>query len=61
MDKTPNIKTVVNKVGTIATEFRTFPMEVIAGEANFDVELKESGARFKFNFAEVYWNSRLGK
>lgn len=59
LDKNPNIKTVVNKIGQIETEYRTFPMEVIAGEDNLDVVLKESGARFKFNFRTVYWNSRL--
>jgi Met-10+ like-protein len=32
LDKNSNIRTVVNKVGTIETEFRTFPMEVIAGK-----------------------------
>jgi Met-10+ like-protein len=32
LDKNSNIRTVVNKVGSIETEFRTFPMEVIAGE-----------------------------
>lgn len=55
----PNIKTVVNKVGQIETEFRTFPMELIAGDDNMIVILKESNARLKFNFKEVYWNSRL--
>jgi len=59
LDKVPAIKTVVTKIGTIETEFRTFPMELIAGEANYEVQLKESGARFHFNFSEVYWNSRL--
>ena len=29
LDKNPSIKTVVNKIGNIETEFRTFPMEVI--------------------------------
>ncbi len=28
LDKNPAIKTVVNKIGNIETEFRTFPMEV---------------------------------
>ena len=32
LDKNSNIRTVVNKVGSIETEFRTFPMEVIAGK-----------------------------
>jgi len=46
-------------VGTIETEFRTFPMELIAGKNDFNVTLRESGAKFQFNFAQVYWNSRL--
>jgi len=56
----PTIKTVVNKTGTIENEFRTFPMEVIAGVDSFDCEVRESGAKFRFNFRDVYWNSRLG-
>jgi len=56
----PTIKTIVNKTGTIENEFRTFPMEVIAGVDSFDCEVRESGAKFKFNFRDVYWNSRLG-
>lgn len=28
LDKNPSIKTVVNKIGNIETEYRTFPMEV---------------------------------
>lgn len=55
----PRLKTIVNKVGSIVNEFRTFPMEVIAGENNTEVEVKEEGCRFRLNFAEVYWNSRL--
>jgi tRNA (guanine37-N1)-methyltransferase len=53
------LKTVVNKVGVIETEFRTFPMEVIAGEENFDVSVRECGAVYQFSFKDVYWNSRL--
>jgi len=59
LDKNIHIKTVINKIGQIETEFRTFPLEVIAGEHDFLVTVKESNALFRFNFAEVYWNSRL--
>eukprot|EP01104_Vermistella_antarctica_P015469 TRINITY_DN5095_c0_g1_i1.p1 TRINITY_DN5095_c0_g1~~TRINITY_DN5095_c0_g1_i1.p1 ORF type:complete len:453 (+),score=54.46 TRINITY_DN5095_c0_g1_i1:197-1360(+) len=56
----PRIRTVVNKTSTIKTEFRTFPMEVIAGEEDFETQVKETECKFNFNFREVYWNSRLG-
>eukprot|EP00600_Ochromonadales_sp_CCMP1393_P000591 CAMPEP_0174983836 /NCGR_PEP_ID=MMETSP0004_2-20121128/17376_1 /TAXON_ID=420556 /ORGANISM="Ochromonas sp., Strain CCMP1393" /LENGTH=637 /DNA_ID=CAMNT_0016236155 /DNA_START=218 /DNA_END=2131 /DNA_ORIENTATION=- len=59
MDKNPTIRTVVNKIGNIETEYRTFPMELLAGEKNYEVTLRESNAKFTFNFANVYWNSRL--
>jgi tRNA (guanine37-N1)-methyltransferase len=59
IDKNPHIKTVINKVGNIETEFRTFPIELLAGENNFHVSLKESNAKFQFDFDKVYWNSRL--
>jgi tRNA (guanine37-N1)-methyltransferase len=58
-DKNPRIRTVVNKVGQIANQFRTFPLEVIGGEPRFDVDVSESGCRFQFDFSRVYWNSRL--
>ena len=64
MDKNaPRIKTVVNKVGTIETEFRTFGMEVIAGsetEGWSHVTVREEGCQYELDFREVYWNSRLG-
>ena len=44
--------------GNIETEFRTFPMELLAGDADFEVAVKESGSTFRFNFKDVYWNSR---
>ena len=59
IDKNPNIKTVINKVGSIETEFRTFPIELLAGDNNFNVTLRESNAKFQFDFDKVYWNSRL--
>ncbi|KAG5358118.1 tRNA (guanine(37)-N1)-methyltransferase [Yarrowia sp. B02] len=59
LDKNPRVKTVVNKVDSIDTKFRTFKMDVLAGEDNTEVEQHESGCRFQFDFAKVYWNSRL--
>ena len=61
LDKLANsAKTIVNKTASISNEFRVFPMEVIAGQNNFEATVKENGVKFCFNFKEVYWNSRLG-
>ena len=59
----PRIQTVVNKLGTIANEYRTFGMEVIAGAEGPNWSLatvKEEGCEFTLDFQHVYWNSRLG-
>jgi len=61
LEKTANVATVVNKTGIIESQFRTFPMEVLAGKDDMNVELKMNGIRFRFNFAKVYWNSRLSE
>lgn len=54
-----HIKTVVTKTGMIESEFRTFPMEIIAGENNTVVSVRQDGVRFQFDYRDVYWNSRL--
>nr|CCA26377.1 unnamed protein product [Albugo laibachii Nc14] len=59
LDKNPHIQTVVNKTDSIETKYRTFPMEILAGKDDFNVTVHESRAVFCFNYAEVYWNSRL--
>lgn len=59
LDKNPSVETVVNKLDTIDTVFRTFEMEVIAGEKRYMVEHRESDCIFRFDFSKVYWNSRL--
>lgn len=61
LDKNPTIRTVVNKVGTITSEFRVFEMEILAGEDVTVTEVKQHGMRFKLDFRKVYWNSRLEK
>ena len=64
LDKnSPRIKTVVNKVGSIDTKYRTFGMEVIAGNEEkgwSHVTVKEEGCVYELDFTQVYWNSRLG-
>ncbi|KAI1315085.1 tRNA(m(1)G37)methyltransferase [Mortierella claussenii] len=59
MDKNPSLRTVVNKTDSIDTTFRFFKMELLAGEDNMIAEVRESGCRFKLDFSQVYWNSRL--
>ncbi|KAM6498683.1 Met-10+ like domain containing protein [Amanita muscaria] len=59
LDKNKHVKTVVNKLDSINTEFRFFEMELLAGEPNYVVEHHESDCRFTFDFTKVYWNSRL--
>ncbi|XP_055606593.1 tRNA (guanine(37)-N1)-methyltransferase [Uranotaenia lowii] len=58
-DKVPGCKTVVNKLVTIDNTYRNFQMELLAGEPKYDVEVKENGVTFEFDFSKVYWNPRL--
>jgi tRNA (guanine37-N1)-methyltransferase len=57
--KNPVIKTVVTKVGSIHNIYRSMDLEILAGEANFETEVRQSGLRFQLDFSTVYWNSRL--
>jgi tRNA (guanine37-N1)-methyltransferase len=59
LDKVPSARTVVTKTGNIESEYRTFPMEVIGGEEDFNVQVREGGCTFEFDYRQVYWNSRL--
>lgn len=58
----PRIRTVVNKSGMIHNTFRTFPMTIVAGEhSTLCTSVRENGATYQFDFAKVYWNSRLSQ
>lgn len=59
LDKHQNIKTVVNKAQTIDTEYRNFEIELLAGEPNYEVTVKENGIQYAFDFSKVFWNPRL--
>lgn len=55
----PRIKTIVNKLASTGGPYRTFAMEVLAGEDNTVTKVKQNGCTFAMDFAKVYWNSRL--
>ena len=55
----PGVRTVVNKSNSIDNTFRNFSMELLAGEEDYEVTVKESGCVFKLDFSKVYWNPRL--
>ena len=59
LEKNERLKTVVNKVGSIESEFRVPEWELLAGDPSLVTEVKQHGATFKLDFGSVYWNSRL--
>ena len=60
-DKNPQVRTVINKLDDVGAEniYRTFAYEVLAGEDDLNVEVKEEECFFRFDYAKVYWNPRL--
>jgi hypothetical protein len=63
LDKNPHLKTVINKIEDVGadSQFRTFPYEVLRGPHDLNVEVKENGCIFEFDYSKVYWNSKLEK
>jgi len=59
LEKNERLKTVVNKVGSIESEFRVPEWELLAGDPSLVTEVKQHGMTFKLDFGSVYWNSRL--
>lgn len=59
LEKVPGCTTVVNKINMIDNTYRNFKMEVLSGENNMMVRLKECNCTFEMDFSKVYWNSRL--
>ncbi|KAI0482910.1 Met-10+ like-protein-domain-containing protein [Xylariaceae sp. FL0804] len=61
VDKNARVRTVINKVDDVGAEneFRTFAYEVLAGPDDLDVEVHENHCAFHFDYAKVYWNSKL--
>lgn len=58
-DKIKGCRTVVNKLDKIDSTYRNFEMEILYGEPDFFVQVKENHCTFEFDFSKVYWNPRL--
>lgn len=59
MDKTPGCRTVINKAQSIDNTFRNFQIDLLLGDPDYQVQTKENGVVFEFDFSTVYWNPRL--
>jgi tRNA (guanine37-N1)-methyltransferase len=62
LDKNPTeVRTIINKIEHLGAEnkFRVFPYEVLAGPDDLNVTLREQDCTFQFDWAKVYWNTRL--
>ncbi|XP_070504295.1 tRNA (guanine(37)-N(1))-methyltransferase [Chironomus tepperi] len=59
LDKTPNCRTVINKAQSIENTYRNFQIELLRGDNDYKVQVKENGLTFEFDFSTVYWNPRL--
>ncbi|XP_031404643.1 tRNA (guanine(37)-N1)-methyltransferase 1 [Punica granatum] len=55
----PKIRTVVNKIDAIHSDYRTMQLEVLAGNKSLVTTVVENGLKFTVDLATVYWNSRL--
>lgn len=58
-DKIHGTRCVINKIQTIENTYRNFHLELLCGEEDYHVEVKENGISFEFDFSQVYWNPRL--
>jgi hypothetical protein len=55
----PTTKTVVNKLGEVGGPFRTYQMDLLAGEDDYFVHVVEHGVSLYFDLRKVYWCTRL--
>lgn len=58
-EKEPTITTVITKIDTVQSKYRTYNFELIGGVPQYHVKLIQDGITYSFNYTKVYWNSRL--
>jgi tRNA (guanine37-N1)-methyltransferase len=59
LDRIDSIKTVVNKLGEVGGPYRTYKVDLLAGESNYNVHVVEHGTSLYFDLTKVYWCTRL--
>ncbi|VDK76223.1 unnamed protein product [Litomosoides sigmodontis] len=59
LDKVVSCKTVVNKLDAIGHKYRTFELDLLAGEENYKTEVHEEKLRYQLDFSQVFYNPRL--
>lgn len=55
----PSIRTVVNKLGEVGGPYRTYQIDLIAGDDDYFVHVIEHGVSLFFDLRKVYWCTRL--
>lgn len=55
----PSIRTVVNKLGEVGGPYRTYEMDLLAGDDDYLVRVVEHGVSLDFDLRKVYWCTRL--
>ena len=60
LDSNTKIKVVAKRAGNYGGEFRTIPLQILAGENRKETEVKESGIRLLLNPETVYYSIRSG-
>lgn len=58
LDHHPNLKVVVRRAGEYGGEFRTLPLEVVAGEQRLSTVHRENGVVLHLDLARVYYSVR---
>jgi tRNA (guanine37-N1)-methyltransferase len=59
LDRIDGIKTVVNKLGEVGGPYRTYQVDLLAGEMDYNVHVVEHGTSLYFDLTKVYWCTRL--
>ena len=59
LERNNSIKTVVTKLGEVSGPYRTYQMDLLAGQNDYNVHVVEDGISLYFDLRKVYWCTRL--